>query len=101
MRRTKHSKVLSTLEKRSLRFHSKGQKQVDMDEVLYNKTIDETGTVSTVGLPDSDDDTIATGITASAATYLENEEIQGVSDNLLNVHDIAPGAKPEGVMRLI
>ena len=105
MSRTKHSKVMSALEKRALRFRNKGQRQVDQDEVLFNEAIDETGTVTTVGLTDSDDsdDESATGITITAAiaTALENEEIQGISNDLLNVHGIAPGAKPEGVTRLI
>ena len=105
MSRTKHSKVMSALEKRALRFRNKGQRQVDQDEVLFNEAIDETSTVSTVGLTDSDDsgdDETATRITAAIATILENEEIQGVSnEDLHNVHDIAPRAKPEGVTRLI
>ena len=56
-----------------------------------------------MGLTDSEDSDTATGITITAAiaTALENEEIQGISNNLLNVHGIAPGAKPEGVTRLI
>merc|ERR1712086_334557 len=105
MSRTKHSKVMSALEKRALRFRNEGQRQVDQDEVLFNEAIDETDTVSTVGLTDSDDseDESSTGITITAAiaTALENEEIQGISNDLLNVHGIAPGAKPEGVTRLI
>ena len=102
MSRTKHSKVVSALEKRALRFRNKGERQVDQDEVLFNEAIDETGTVATVGLTDSDNES-ATGITITAAiaTALENEEIQGISSNLLNVHGIAPGAKPGGVTRLI
>ena len=32
---------------------------------------------------------------------MENEEIQGISDDLLNVHGISPGAKLDGVTRLI
>ena len=47
---TKHNLVLSALEKRALRYRRKGQKQVDMDEILYEKAMDETGTVSTVEL---------------------------------------------------
>ena len=39
---TKHSNVLSALEKRALRYRSKGQKEVDQDEVLYNEALDET-----------------------------------------------------------
>jgi hypothetical protein len=68
MSRTKHSKVLSALEKRALRFRSKDQKQADPDKVLFNEAINETGTVSIDGLIDSDDDTIATFITEAAAT---------------------------------
>ncbi len=52
---TKHSKVLSALEKRALRCCRKGQKEVDQEEVLYNEALDETGTVLTAGLTDSDD----------------------------------------------
>ena len=32
---------------------------------------------------------------------LENQEIQGISGDLLNVHGIVPGTKPERVTRLI
>ena len=101
MSRAKHSRVLSALEKRALRFRNKDHNQADQDEVLFNEAIDETGTVSTVGLTDLDDDTIATGVTEAEATMLENQEIQGITGDLLNVHGIAPGAKPEGVTRLI
>ena len=68
--RTKESKVMSTLEKRTLCFRIKGQRQVNQDEVLFNEAIDETGTVSTVGLTDSDNsaDETATGIIAVIAT---------------------------------
>ena len=45
MIRTKHTNVLSALEKRALRYRSRGQKQVDPDKVLYDEAIDETGTV--------------------------------------------------------
>ena len=104
MSRTKHSRVISALEKRALCFCNKGQRQADQDEVLFNEAVDKTGTVSTVGLADSEnseDDETVTGTTAVMATYLENEGIQGVSDDLLNVHAIVPGVKPEGVTRLI
>ena len=63
---TKHHLVLSALEKRALRYHRKGQLQVDMDTVLYENALDETGTVSTSGLSDSDseyNETIATEYT--------------------------------------
>ena len=54
-----------------------------------------------MSLTDSDDESLGTNFTAVEATYLENEEIQGVSDDLLSMHGIAPGPKAEGVTRLI
>ena len=47
---TKHNSVLSALEKRALCYRRKGQKQVDMDKILYETAMDETDTVSTVEL---------------------------------------------------
>lgn len=94
---TRHSRVLSALEKRALRYRRKGQCQVDMDEVLFNEAIDETGTVSTAGLTDSDNESLGNRIIEAEATYLEQEEIQGVSDDLLTIHGMAPGPKPEEV----
>ena len=52
---TKHNKVLSALEARALRYRNKGQ-QIDYDDRLYQDAIDETGTVSTADLTDSDTD---------------------------------------------
>ena len=100
---TRHSKVLGALEKRALRYCMKGQAPIDKDETLYNKAIDETGTVPLEGLLDPTDKSSGkeTTMTQSIAAALENEEIKGISDNLLNVHGIAPGPKPEGVTRLI
>ena len=98
---TRHSRVLSALEKRALRYRRKGQCQADMDEVLFNEAIDETGTVSTAGLTDSDNESLGNRIIEAEATYLEQEEIQGVSDDLLTIHGMAPGPKPEEVTRLI
>ena len=99
----KHSRVLSALERRALRYRRKGQ--LDADEALYNEAIDETGTVATASFTDSDEElegesSGATFITATA-TALEEEGIRGISHDLLNVHGVAPGAKPEGVSRFI
>ena len=104
---TRHTKVLSVLEKRALRFHRKGQVTVDQDEALFNEALDETLTVSTASLTDSDEESLGTTtsntptFTAAEATLLENEEIRGVDDELLTVHGVAPGPKPEGVTRMI
>ena len=93
--------MLSVLEKRALRYRRKGQSQVDMDDVLFNEAIDETGTVSTASLTDSDNESLGNRIIEAEATYLEQEEMQGVSDDLLTIHGMVPGPKPEEVTRLI
>ena len=60
---TKHTNILTALETRATRYRNKSKGKVDMDEVLYNEAIDETGTVSTAGLSDTDDDSWGMGIT--------------------------------------
>ncbi len=92
---TKHSKVPSSLEKRVLQYCRKVQKEVDQDEVLYGKALDKTGTVSTAGLTDSDDETLGSEtfrepITAAEATYLEREAISGIADDKRQHKTIAP-----------
>ena len=94
---TKHNSALLALEKRALRYCRKGQKQVDMDEILYEKAMDETGAVSTVELNKLDTENFET----NATEYTERVEISGVSDEDLTVHGVAPGKKPDGVPRLI
>jgi len=98
---TKHSRVMSALEKRALWYRRKGQEVVDKNKVLFNKAINKTGTVLTEGLPESDNSLQGTHITIAQATYLENEEINGVSDDLLTIYGITPGSKTEGVTRLV
>ena len=72
-----------------------------MDKVLYNKAINETGTVDTESMSDSDADSWGWDQGELQATMVELEEISGVADELLEVHGIAPGRKAEGVTRLI
>ena len=98
---TRHTKVLSVLEKRALRYRRKGHEEIDKDEALFNEALDETQTVLTASLTDSDDESLGTNYTIAEATYMENVEALGVSDELLTVHGVAPGPKPEGVTRLI
>ena len=50
----KHANILSVLEKRALRFSNRGKTCKDQDEVLYEEALDETGTVETADLSDSD-----------------------------------------------
>ena len=101
---TRHSKVLSVLEKRALQYRSRGQDKLDKDKVLFNEALDETQTVSTASLTDSDDEsvgTIATNVTTAEAIFWETEAVQKLSSDLLTVHGVAPGPKPEGVTRMI
>ena len=56
MNLTKHINILSALEKRALQYRKKGQLQLDTDKVLYNKAVDETGTVSTASLINLNDE---------------------------------------------
>ena len=90
---TKHHTVLLALEKRALRYKTNnGRKQVDWDDVLYEDALDENGTVSKAGLTDEEEDhqTIATDIS-------ERVEIEGVTDEVLLVHGIAPGKIQRGL----
>ena len=98
---TKHTNILTALEMRATRYRDKSKGGVDMDEVLYNEAIDETGTVSTAGLSDADEDSWGDGNTYSLAATLEREQIAGIADELLEVHGVAPNKKAEGVTRLL
>ena len=90
------------MEKRALQYSRTGHNRIDQDEVLYNEAIDKMGTVSTAGLTGSDEEPDGEmTIRIAEAARLEREAISGISDDLLNVHGIAPGAKPEGVTRMI
>ena len=71
----RHSEVLSALEKRTLRYRRKDQRQVDVDKVLFNEAIDETGTVSTACLTDSDNESLGNRTIEAEVTYLEQEEM--------------------------
>ena len=98
--RTKHSKVLSALEKRALRFRTKYGKE----ELREVNDIDETGTVATEGLTDEeseDSDIDEGGLSQAELQQREVAEASGVSDEVLRVHGVAPGSKPDGVFRLV
>lgn len=101
---TKHQRVLSVLEKRALRY--RGKRGYLNTATSDGDGIDETGTVSTEGLTDSesDGDSISSGVNFSFSSSIkqkELEEIRGVRDELLRVHGVAPGSKLEGTIRLI
>ena len=62
---------------------------------MYEDALDETGTVNTEALTDSDDES---GTGGGDTTQQRNkfEAISGIPDELLRVHEVAPGVKPEG-----
>ena len=55
---TQHERVMNALEMRALRYRNRG-KQLDEDALLYNSALDETGTVSTADLTDSDTESVS------------------------------------------
>ena len=69
MSKTKHTKVLSVLEKNALRYKRRGYNKVDKDEALISQAIDKTGTVDTSPLTDSDSDSI-TSFTCETEQHL-------------------------------
>lgn len=81
------------LEKRALRYRRKVHNKQDADDVLYDQALDETGTVATATLSDSDDDSVFGNIDIQQ----QFKEIEGIKDELLTVHGVAPGRKAEGV----
>ena len=85
------------LEKRALRYRWKFHNKQDADDVLYDQALDETGTVSTATLFDSEDDLIFGNIDIQQRF----KEIEGINDELLTVHGVTPGRKAEGVTRLV
>ena len=75
---------------RALCYHNKDQNRVNIDTVLYNKAIDETGTVDSERISDSDMDSWGGEQGALKGTLAESEEISRVADEPLEVHRIAP-----------
>jgi len=102
---TKHRNVLSALEMRALRYRRKLTED-DRDEALFGDALDETGTVSTAAFSDSEsevggsDNNKNNNNNATEFERFRYEELTNVSDDLLTVHGVAPGTKPEGCSRL-
>ena len=98
--RTKHSKVLSVLEKRALRYRNRaaGTVKDNRDSSRFD-SIDETGTVDTAGL--ADDESVEEreeSLEEMNVKLREMMEAAGVDEEILKVHGVAPGSKAEGVI---
>ena len=92
----RHEKVLNALEMRAMRYRNKGH-SIDQDDLLYSQAIDETGTVSTAGLTEDDSESVSSfeeRRQINISEQLEVLEIRGISDEVLQIHGIAPGKKP-------
>ena len=84
---TKHETVLQLLERRAERLRK--DKDVLADNV-HNWSVDETGTVDTSHL-----------LSSREVEQQEKLDMTGVSDEILRVHGVIPGTKPNGVFRLM
>ena len=106
---TKHSKILTALERRALRFEQRKNYEDERDEELFESLLNDDATVSTVceSLSDSDgeidvlDNSKEVRLSKEEISAKEREELRGIDDYLLEVHGRAPGRKGEGVTRLL
>ena len=69
-----------------------------MDEVLYQEALDETSTVSISSFMESDTNSVTQ---RENTVEWEEEGTVDIAEELLRVHGIAPGKKPEVVKRII
>ena len=107
---TKHANIISALEKRAMRYHNKDHHKDDSDNRLYDESVDKTGTIDTTKLLDTETDKIGEQKQRKTTTYSiemmdmeikEMVEMAGLSEEIFEVHGIAPGKKPEGVTRVM
>ena len=100
--RTKHSRVLSILEERALRYRNRtgGGRNKEYEKGQGN-SLDETGTVDTDGLTEDEDSESGEETEFLSAKEKELLEATKVDDELLQVHGVAPGSKAEGVCRVV
>ena len=80
-----------------------GGRGVEVHSLLYDQALDETGTVDTAGLTDSDTESMGEQQQQQhwdqEALRREMEEIADISGKVLEVHSVAPGQKAERVTR--
>ena len=102
MSTSKHSKILSVLEQRALRWRNKAVHSHNEDDLLYRAALDETGTVNTAPFSDSDGECESVDSTTTNTTEQHRGlGIEGVLEEVLEVHGVAPTRKGEGVTRLM
>ena len=98
----KHVNILAALEMRALWYHNKGHAKAYQDDILYDEAMDKTGTIDTSEPSNFDVDAVGEQYhKILTATTLEMKEIMEISDEILEVHGLAPGRKAEGITRVI
>ena len=98
----KHSKILSVLEQRALRWRNKAVHSHNEDDLLHRAALDETGTVDTAPFSDSDGECESIDSTETNTTEQRRGlGIEGILEEVLEVHGVAPTRKAEGVTRLV
>ena len=93
MATTEHSRILSILERRASRFRP--EIRLVQEQEALDPRIDETGTLMTW------EAALESQERERQARVLEAVELQRVQDEVLEVHGVLPGKKPEGVIRLL
>ena len=90
---TKHVRVLTALELRALWYRNKEHTQIDQDQVLYDKALDETGIMDTANLADFDAESMGGHQQQQQwdqeASRREMEKMASISGKLLEVHGVA------------
>ena len=90
------------LEQRALRWRNKVAHSHNKDDLMYSAALDETGTVNTAPLSDSDGECEPVdSVTTKTTDQHRGLGIEGVLDKVLEVHGVAPTRKGEGVTRLM
>ncbi len=84
---TRHDTILQLLERRAERLRN-GNKD-ELTNERHNWLVDETGTIDT------------SSIDLREAEQQEKLDMTGVLDEILRVHGVMPGRKPDGVIRLM
>ena len=88
----------SCLEKRTLRYQKYRPTLEQMDEVLHQEALDETGTVPIDSLTESDNDSIT--LREKTVKWKEEGTVD-IAEELLRLHRMSPEKKPEGVTGII
>ena len=88
---TTHKSVLSCLEKRALKYRKDRPTLEQMDEVLYQEALDETGTVPIDSLTESESESIT--LRKKRVEWKEEGTVD-IAKELLRVHGIVPEKKP-------